>query len=199
MENEVSIAGTQEWTIVPGNQESSVSLEVDFNTAGKSPALCSVSQGREAQTECDVLFNQHQQVQINLRPHLHKRLLPLTGQHRDMSFVDKVCYETLSVLSMSIFSWHTNSQHSMLCEITAIFLLAPTNSDELTDGKHVISPLNVLCTCQSNDAAEWNLPSSLDIFWRGWCENFRNICKVIGESVANNFWDVSLTFVLDST
>lgn len=49
-----------------------------------------------------------------------------------MSFVDKkVCYETLSVLSMSIFPWHMNFQHPVLCEITAIFLQAPINSDEL--------------------------------------------------------------------
>lgn len=70
-----------------------------------------------------------------------------------------------------------NFQLPVLCEITAIFLQAPINNDELTDGKHVISPLNFLHTCQNKDATEWNLPSSLDIFWEAGVKTFGTSVK----------------------
>lgn len=146
---------------------------MDFNTAGKKS--CSAFQClRVGRSRLSVMSfsTSISKSKLSQDHTCTKDNYPQQGS-TGMSFVDKkVCYETLSVLSKSIFSWHMNFQHPVLCEITAIFLQAPVNSDELTNGKHMISPLNFLHTCQNNDATEWNLPSSLDVFWRSWCENF---------------------------
>ena len=88
---EVSIGGTQEWAIVPGNQENLCTVVLSAfrwtSTLLEKILFCvSVSQGRQAQTECNVLFSEHQQVQIKPKSHLHKRQLPPAGQHRDVFY-----------------------------------------------------------------------------------------------------------------
>lgn len=157
---EVSIAGTQEWAGVPGNPglcQPLGGLQHCWKRSCSVLHCISVSQGRQTQTERNVLFSEHQQAQIKPRALAHK-----TG----MLLTDKVCSKPPPVLPMSIFSWHMDFQHPVLCERTAISLQAPINSDGLTDGKCVMSPLNFPCTCPNNTTMERSLPSSSGGFWR---------------------------------
>lgn len=126
----------------PGKRASqlSTSLHVDFNSTEKHPPEFQRLRVGRIQTEYNVLFKEHQNVQISTRSQ------KITDPKR-VALKKKICrWKKNSLIkdfpSMSLFSWHMNFQHPVLHEITAIFLQAPINSDGLTDGKHVTSPLN---------------------------------------------------------